>query len=94
MIEKQTNLMLIGVGGGGCHFASAAVRAFGGALPAIGFDTDALATRGIGNMRCMIIGAPMRPYQRFWPRFNAWLLLYSPIGNARSASKSRENPGS
>ena len=57
MIEKQTNLMLIGVGGGGCHFASAAVRAFGGALPAIGFDTDALATRGIGNMRCMIIGA-------------------------------------
>ena len=57
MIEKQASLMLIGVGGGGCRFASAAVRAFGGALPAIGFDTDALATRGIGNMRCMIVGA-------------------------------------
>lgn len=57
MNDKQTNMMLIGVGGGGCRLASAAVHAYGATLPAIGFDTDALATRGISNMRCMLIGA-------------------------------------
>ena len=57
MSDKQATLMLVGVGGGGCRFAAAAVQAFGGTLPAIGFDTDALATRTISSMRCMIVGA-------------------------------------
>lgn len=57
MDQKKTNMMLIGVGGGGCQIVSDAVHSHGGALPAIGFDTDALACRIITNMRCMIIGA-------------------------------------
>ena len=39
------------------------------------------------------MGRPTRPYQRFWPMFRDWLLSYSPIGTARSASRSTENPG-
>ena len=57
MSDQAGNMMLIGVGGGGCRFAAAAVQAFGGTLPAIGLDTDALATRSISGMRCMILGA-------------------------------------
>ena len=57
MKNKPPDMMLVGVGGGGCRFASAAAGAFDTPLPAVGFDTDALAARGIGNMRCMIIGA-------------------------------------
>ena len=57
MNDAIVSMMLVGVGGGGCRLASAAVRTFDGELAAIGFDSDAVATRGIGNMRCMILGA-------------------------------------
>ncbi len=57
MNETAINLLLIGVGGGGCRFASAAATRFGPGIQAIGFDTDAVTSRSIGGMRCMLIGA-------------------------------------
>lgn len=57
MNENAVNLLLIGVGGGGCRFASAAAMRFGPGIQAIGFDTDAVTSRSIGGMRCMLIGA-------------------------------------
>ena len=41
MNDFNSNLLLIGVGGGGCRFASAAATRFGPGIQAIGFDTDA-----------------------------------------------------
>ena len=57
MKRETFNMMLVGVGGGGCCFSSVAVGSFGANLPAVGFDSDALAARSISNMRCMILGA-------------------------------------
>ena len=57
MNDSGTNLLLIGVGGGGCRFASAAATRFGPGIQAIGFDTDAVTSRSIAGMRCMLIGA-------------------------------------
>ena len=57
MNENAINLLLIGVGGGGCRFASSAAMRFGPGIQAIGFDTDAVTSRSIGGMRCMLIGA-------------------------------------
>ena len=57
MNETAVNLLLVGVGGGGCRFASAAATRFGPGIQAIGFDTDAVTSRSIGGMRCMLIGA-------------------------------------
>lgn len=57
MNENSTNLLLVGVGSGGCRFASEAALRFGPGIQAIGFDTDADTTRSISGMRCMLIGA-------------------------------------
>ncbi len=57
MNDKAVNMLLVGVGGGGCRFASAAALRFGPGVQAIGFDTDAVTSRSITGMRCMLIGA-------------------------------------
>lgn len=57
MSEQTANLLLIGVGSGGCRFASTAAMRFGPGIQAIGFDTDALYARSISGMRCMLLGA-------------------------------------
>ena len=57
MSEQTASLLLVGVGSGGCRFASSAAMRFGPGIQAIGFDTDALYTRSISGMRCMILGA-------------------------------------
>lgn len=57
MNEETAEILLIGVGGGGCRFASAAARRFGPGIQAIGFDTDAVTSRSLGGMRCMLLGA-------------------------------------
>ena len=57
MNTSEAKMILIGVGGGGCRFASAAATRFGPGIQAIGFDTDAVTSRSIVGMRCMLIGA-------------------------------------
>lgn len=57
MSDKSENLMIIGVGGGGCHFVSSSVTKFGPGVQAAGFDSDALTIRSVTGMRCQIIGA-------------------------------------
>lgn len=55
-MEPQQSLTLIGVGGGGCQIAAAAVEAFGAPMRAFGVDTDAFAIRNIESIRCMLLG--------------------------------------
>ena len=57
MNETRKDFMLIGVGGGGCRIAAATLAEFGTGLQAVGCDTDALATRSIAAMRCLLLGA-------------------------------------
>ena len=57
MNTSEAKMILVGVGGGGCRFASAAATRFGPGVQAIGFDTDAVTSRSIAGMRCMLIGA-------------------------------------
>ena len=57
MNTNEAKMILIGVGGGGCRFASVAATRFGPGIQAIGFDTDAVTSRSIAGMRCMLIGA-------------------------------------
>ena len=49
-------LLLVGVGGGGCHFAAAAATRFGPGVEAIGFDMDAMTPRTVGGLRCKLLG--------------------------------------
>lgn len=49
-------LLLIGVGGGGCHFAAAAMTRFGPGVQAVGFDMDAMTPRAVGAIRCKLLG--------------------------------------
>ena len=57
MSEDARKLLLIGIGGGGCHFASCAANRFGPGVQAVGFDSDALTARQVNGMRCMLLGA-------------------------------------
>lgn len=57
MSDHAINVLLIGVGGGGCKMASSAALRFGPGIQAIGFDTDAVTSRSISGMRCMLLGA-------------------------------------
>lgn len=57
MNDNDAKLLLVGVGGGGCRFASTAALRFGPGIQALGFDTDAVTSRLISGMRCMLIGA-------------------------------------
>lgn len=57
MSDKSEKLMIIGVGGGGCHFVSSSVTKFGPGVQAAGFDSDAMTIRSVTGMRCQIIGA-------------------------------------
>ncbi len=57
MNDNAVSMLLVGVGGGGCRFASAAAMRFGPGIQAIGFDTDAVSSRAVTGMRCMLIGA-------------------------------------
>lgn len=58
MSEGHAGFMLVGVGGGGCRVAAAAVGTLGAGPQAVGFDTDALATRAVPGMRCVLLGVP------------------------------------
>ena len=57
MHTEDNSLLLVGVGGAGCRIAAAARRDFGLALHAAGFDSDALETREISELRCSVLGA-------------------------------------
>ncbi len=58
MSGSDPGLILVGVGGGGCRLAAAAMGAFGAGLRAVGFDTDALEARAVTGMRCALLGVP------------------------------------
>ena len=57
MSEIAKGLLLIGIGGGGCHFASHAANRFGPGIQAIGFDTDLMTARTLNGIRCKVLGA-------------------------------------
>jgi len=57
MSSDSTNMILVGIGGGGCRLAAAAKQAFGNGMTAIGFDTDEVAIRCVEGLRCHLIGA-------------------------------------
>ena len=56
--ELQSGLLLMGVGGGGCHLAATVLAAYGGGMRALGVDTDALSNRQAseGGMTCLLLG--------------------------------------
>ena len=56
--ELQSGLLLLGVGGGGCHLAASVLAAYGGGMRALGVDTDALSNRqaSSGGMNCLLLG--------------------------------------
>lgn len=57
MNDGTADILLVGIGGGGCRFASAAARRFGPGIHAVGFDTDAATSRSTSGMRCLLLGA-------------------------------------
>ena len=57
MTNENTELMLVGIGSGGCRFAAATRRCYGAGIAAIGFDTDEDVIRGIDDMPCRLIGS-------------------------------------
>ena len=54
---QATGLALIGIGGGGCRLAAAALAAHGEGLAATGYDTDETALRQVAGLRTTLIGA-------------------------------------
>ena len=56
--ELQSDLLLLGVGGGGCRLAAAVTAAYGEGLRSLGVDTDALSNRQAsgGGMNCLLFG--------------------------------------
>jgi cell division protein FtsZ len=58
MNSESQGLVLVGVGGGGCCFAAAALAEHGDGMEAVGFDTDEVSLRSLGGgLRGHLIGA-------------------------------------
>ena len=57
MNDDTADILLVGIGGGGCRFASSTARRFGPGIHAVGFDTDAATSRSVSGMRCLLLGA-------------------------------------
>jgi len=56
--DVKSDLLLLGVGGGGCRLASAVSASYGDGLRSLGVDTDALSNReaSAGGMNCLLFG--------------------------------------
>ncbi|MBM4164268.1 MAG: hypothetical protein FJ222_07495 [Lentisphaerae bacterium] len=57
-MSTESGMILVGVGGGGCQFASVARRSFGERLRAVGLDTDRQAINSAEGLRGFVLGVP------------------------------------
>jgi cell division protein FtsZ len=57
MSSDMLEMMLVGIGGGGCRFVAAACRAHGAGLAAVGFDTDEATVRHTHGLKVNLVGA-------------------------------------
>ena len=57
-MSTESGMILVGVGVGGCQFASVARRSFGERLRAVGLDTDRQAINSAEGLRGLVLGVP------------------------------------
>lgn len=56
MSDFNPDLAIVGLGGGGCKFVSAAARGADASVKVVGFDTDAMLSREVHGIHCSILG--------------------------------------